>query len=59
MFMGGVVVHHQMQLDLGVGPRHVLQEREELLVPVLLAQPDDLAGVVSGAANSVVVPRRT
>jgi hypothetical protein len=38
--VGGVVVHHQVQLALGIGPGHMLEEREELLVAVpVLAHP--------------------
>jgi transaldolase len=43
--VGGVVVHHQMQLPVGVGPGQVFEEGEELLVAVpVLAQSGDLAG---------------
>ena len=39
-FVGGVVVHGQVQLTVGVGPGEVLQEGRELLVPVpVLAVP--------------------
>src|SRR5690242_4394942 len=41
----GVVVHHEMQLDVGVGPGYVLEEGEELLVTVpLLAQSGNRPG---------------
>ena len=60
VLVGGVVVHHQVQLDVGVGPGHVLEERQELLMPVLLlAQPVSFPVAISNAANKVVVPWRT
>src|SRR4051812_27526492 len=44
-FVGGVVVHHQVQLPVGVGAGDVFEEGEELLVPVtVLAHSGDLAG---------------
>ena len=44
-FVGGVVVHHQMQLARRVGPGHMFEERQKLLMAVpVLAQPGDLAG---------------
>src|SRR6476660_9251885 len=43
--VGGVVVHHQMQILVGIGPGQVFEEGEELLVAVaLLAQPGHLPG---------------
>ncbi len=55
--MGGVVVHHQVQLAVGVGAGHMLQERQELLMSVpVLAEPGDLPVAISKAANSVAVP---
>ena len=60
VLVGGVVVHHQMQLAVGVGPGDLLEERQELLVPVpLLAHPVTLPVAISSAANNVVVPCRT
>ena len=44
-FVGGVVVHHQVQLAVGVAAGHMLEERQELLMSVpVLAQPGDLPG---------------
>jgi hypothetical protein len=34
VLVGGVVVHHQVQLADGIGPGHLLEEGEELLMPV-------------------------
>jgi len=43
--VGGVVVHHQVQLLGGIGQRDVLEEAQELLMAVtVLADPGDLAG---------------
>lgn len=43
--VGRVVVHHQVQLDLGMGAGDMLEEDQELLMPVpLLAQPGHLPG---------------
>ena len=43
--MGGVVVHDQVQLALGVGAGDLLEEAQELLVAVArVAGVDDLAG---------------
>ena len=48
--MGGVVVHHQVQLPLGIGAGHMLEEGEELLVSVpVLAQPGHLPSGVFAA----------
>ena len=45
LLVGGVVVHHQVQLTFGVGPGDLLEEREELLVAVPgLARADHVAG---------------
>ena len=53
----GVVVHHQVQLDVGIGAGHVLEEGEELLVAVpLLHNPVTFPVAISNAANKVVVP---
>ena len=35
-FAGRVVVHHQVELDVGVGPGDMLEEHPELLVTVAL-----------------------
>jgi hypothetical protein len=43
--VGGVVVHHQVQLAVGIGPGDLLEEGEELLVAVAgLAGRGDLPG---------------
>ena len=43
--VGGVVVHHQVQLATGVGAGDLLEEREELLMAVTgLARGSDRAG---------------
>ena len=49
MLVGGVVVHHQVQLGavagVGVGTSQMLQEAQELLMAVPgLAEPGDLPG---------------
>jgi hypothetical protein len=45
MLVGGIVVHHQVQLPVRIGAREVSEEGQELLVAVpVLAQPSDLAG---------------
>src|SRR6478609_3099772 len=45
VLVGGVVVHHQVELLVGVGPRDVCEEGEELGVPVPVpAHRGDLAG---------------
>jgi hypothetical protein len=44
-FVGGVVVHHQVQLSLGVGAGYLLEEAQELVRPVPgLVGGGDLAG---------------
>jgi hypothetical protein len=43
VLVGGVVVHHQVQLAVGMGTGDLLEERQELLVPVAgLARRGDL-----------------
>jgi hypothetical protein len=43
--VGGVVIHHQMQVAAGIGPRQMLESREELLVPApVLAHGSEAAG---------------
>ena len=65
VFVGGVVVHDQMQVGpvaaVGVGAGDMVEEDQELLVPVpRLADPGDLRRWRSpSAANKVVVPCRT
>ena len=60
MLVGGVVVHDQMQLLVGVGAGDMPEEDEELLVSVsVLAEPGDRPVATSSAANKVVVPCRT
>ena len=61
MLVGGVVVHHQVQLAaVGVGAGDLLEEGQELLVPVprLARAPVTLPVAISSAANSVEVPCR-
>jgi hypothetical protein len=43
MFVGGVVVHDQVQLLVGVAAGEVAQEEKELLVPGPGDSADDLA----------------
>jgi hypothetical protein len=43
--MGGIVVHHQVQLAFGVDAGDLLEESQELLVPVpRLTRRRDLTG---------------
>ena len=43
--VSGVVVHHQVQLTVGIGPGQVLEECQEFLVAMpVLTQPGDLPG---------------
>jgi hypothetical protein len=59
-FVGGVVVHHQVQLTVRVRPGQVCEEGQELLVPVpVLHSPVTFPVAISNAANNVVVPCRT
>jgi hypothetical protein len=54
-----VVVHHQVQFLTGVGLGDLLEEGQELLVP--MPGPDrcgHLPGATSNVANRVVVPCR-
>ena len=45
VFVGRVVVHHQVQLRFGIGTGQVLEEGQELLVAVpVFTQPVHLAG---------------
>ena len=57
---GSVIVHRQVQLTVGVGPGDMLEEGQELLVPVpVLTQPGDpCRSLISKAANKGVVPCR-
>jgi hypothetical protein len=60
--VGGVVVHHQVQLaavaGVGVGPGYLLEERQELLVTVArLARPGDLAGLERRCSGRVQASR--
>jgi len=58
--VGGVVVHDQVQLAVGVGPGDVLAEGQELLVRCrALHSPVTFPVAISNAANKVVVPCRT
>lgn len=59
-FVGGVVVHAQVQLALGVGAGDLLAKGQELLVSVcqLTRRAVTLPVAISKAANRVVVPWR-
>ena len=61
MLVGGVVVvHDQVQLDVGVGAGDVAQEDQEFLVAVpRTTVPVTSPVAMSSAANKVVVPCRT
>jgi hypothetical protein len=59
MFVGGVVVHDQVQLLVGIGPGEVAEEDQELLVPVpRFAHSGDLDDGDLQCGERVVVPRR-
>ena len=60
VFVGVVVVQHDVQLAAGVGLGDLLQEVEELGLAVpLVARSATLPVATSNAANRVVVPCRT
>jgi hypothetical protein len=54
LFVGGVVVHHQVQLAVGAAAGHMLQERQELLTSVpVLREPGDVPGGDARASDNV------
>jgi hypothetical protein len=59
VLVGGVVVHDQMQLLVGVAAGEVAEKDQELLVPVpRLATTGDLTGSDLERGDSLVVPCR-
>ena len=59
VLVGGVVVHDQMQLLVGVAAGEVAEKDQELLVRCRgFQQPVTSPVAISSAANSMVVPRR-
>lgn len=58
-FVHGVVVHHKVQLPLGLGPCDLLQEGQELPAPVPgLARRGHMAGGDLQGREQIEVPRR-